>query len=375
MSEEEKVIPKKESTERVTDLSSPIIANDISGGIWNEFYKTPMTSPGNTINKAIANAGRKDLFSGKSTGHVKVKTEIRNDGREYHMIQYGGNSTSYAIITDVPALEKARAPVKKIFTLALTKIPQQAVFNGEMVSSKIQFSLKELVDNGAYKNIETAKKAVISAQDGLQAIKAKATITKKWPDREEVTGKITAVLFPTIAVKNSICTISLNTDLNWGPFLDYFMIFPKWAYSLSARAFDMLWRILYHGRMNAKKLPNGDYSFTITNKAIQVALGLMPEEGNTDTKRTIKEKIDNAISEIEEVQAARGNKNAWIMITPKYTAEDRRVNITDYLAAPVEIVLRGRYAEYIDDLREKKKENIKKQEKKAEQQVAKRKKQ
>ncbi len=216
-----------------------------------------------------------------------IQLEVLENGDKRRISYSKDKSTVQIEIDDFRKIANKNPQTKKILTRILLKANEQAIRDGELVRDRVSFNLRELVGEGQYKNIETARQGFYNVASTLTGLK--------------VSG---AVLFKAAKVDNTTCEIYLNELLNWGLITPYYTGLPDYYFELPDRAAELLEYIFYIARQNTKQIAEQGY-FTIGYRAIQYKLNLPNEIGEdgrpiNNPRRDIKDAIEAAIEQIEE---------------------------------------------------------------------------
>jgi hypothetical protein len=278
---------------------------------------------------------------------------MKNENGNKRIISLTNKNTKISLeISDIEKLTGNNKTAKKLFVFALIKANEQAIYNGELTKDHISFSLKELVEIGFYKVLNSARKGFKSGMDTLTSMKIKGSLKKSNTKKIEIESL--EVLFTGAKISKNQCYIFFNTRINWNFLLQYFTILPKYYFKLSNKASDLIYYIFYLARQNAKNIEKNGY-FTISLRAIQHKLQLPNENGINNPQRDIKDAIENAIEQIEE-EHAKYYKNTELSILPVYNKKD---SITDYLEnGYLKIGLTGDFAKKFIEINQIKNEKI-----------------
>jgi len=218
-------------------------------------------------------------------------------------ISYSKDKSTVQIeIDDFRKIVNCNPQAKKILTRILLRANEQAIHNGELYRDRVSFPLRELVGEGQYKNIETARQGFYNVADTLTGLKVSGAVVKG--KKKTVKRGVVAVLFTGARVDNTTCEIYLNELLNWGLITPYYTGLPDYYFELPDRAAELLEYIFYIARQNTKQIAEQGY-FTIGYRAIQYKLNLPNEIGEdgrpiNNPRRDIKDAIEAAIEQIEE---------------------------------------------------------------------------
>lgn len=335
------------------DSQVSILENDQKDEVFSKIPSSPMTA---LLYRAMG-AGKSNIYRMKNstTNHSK-KINVASIGSEVRVKQETDNSIITASFSNIDDLVGCNKAVKKIFVYALEKINGQVIFNNELKSDAIEFTLQDLVyDVGMYKSVRTARKGFLDARDALTSIKIKGEVRKR--GKNKVIQDRLEVLFTGASIENSKCTLYLNPRLNWKVFTTAFMPLPKFYYSreLPNKASDLLFCIYYFARQHKEDIEEKGY-FTISLKVVHEWLNLPEVHETKNPGRNIVDKIDEAITAIE-----LASNSEDFTITPIF---DDSGTIECYLKKGyLKIGMKGEYAKDIVKLAKKvkkRKENAKK---------------
>lgn len=224
---------------------------------------------------------RRKRFNRSTTITVEAQNEQRT------IVSKSKNAEITLTVGDVTKLIKGNPMAKKI----LTKI----FMNANEGSTVVQFSLRELVGEGMYSSLDSARNGFYKAGDILTSLKLSGKTTK---------GKIVqqgqhSVLFPNVKVDKAVCEVALNQEIPWDLIAPYHTAIPAYYFNLDNRAADLLYLIFTTARQRTKDIAEKGF-FTISYRNIQYQLNLPNETNTKNPKRDIKDEIERAIEQIEE---------------------------------------------------------------------------
>ena len=263
-----------------------------------DFYNMPDSTASNLV-MDILGAGENiaDLPARKHQVSHSAKYQVMQDGNKRLVTMKKGTAEVTVELADIDKLTGSNKPAKKLFVLSLIKANEQAIHDGILTQDYASFPLKELLDIGFYKTIQSARKGFKTGADTLTSLKAKGRQQKSKNSKSTIESL--EVLFTGAKIKNGQCYIYFNSRINWGFFAQYFTILPRYYFRLPNRASDLLYYIFFLARQNTKEIAERGY-FTIGFRAIQHRLQLPSEIGNKDPQRTIKQPIEEAIEQLEQ---------------------------------------------------------------------------
>lgn len=253
-------------------------------------------------------------------------------------------------IDNIKLLKTNNKGLKKCFAFVLIQC------NNQNYNTEIGFPLQALVDNGMYANTRTARKGITDNIKKLMAMTFEGTSHKGKNIIKQDAGK----LIYHISIENNYVTLSFNEKINVTFMAQYFTLLPKFAFALSNNAFSLVEYIFFLARQNTKTIKEKG-SFNISLRAIRDYLNLPLETETRDQTKLIRNKIEEAIEEVEEA-----NNNDSFTITPIYNESCK--NVKEWLDGYLSIGLKEKFAETfikIADNTDKRIEQNKKRQEKA----------
>ena len=217
------------------------------------------------------------------------KYEVMKKGPARRVI-YKGAETVTLEITDIATLSKRSGPAKKLITRTLEKANEQAIYNGELTQDYVSFPLQDLVDDGQFTNIRSARRGFEDASRALSSFKGEKS------GKDDFTLE---VFFTGARIKKGQCYLFLNPRIDWARVAKYFTEMPSYYYALPDKASDLLFYVFYIARQRTEDIKEKGY-FTISLRSIQGQLNLPDEKDNKNPQRDIKDPIENAVEKIEE---------------------------------------------------------------------------
>lgn len=319
---------------------------------YNDFYNVPSTQPLLFIKQIFATNLFKngEKYFEKTDRHTHYSIEDTPTNVTFKK----DNRTSEIMVTldDVKLFEgKNNKGLIKLFPFVMIKC------NEQNYNKRIGFSLQELVDNGMYSSITTARKAV---KDNLEKLR-KLSIsgyTKRGLKGKKIESEVHSSLITEWRIDNSYVTIITGEFINIEFLANYFTVLPPYAFKLSLNAFLLLDYIFCMARQHARSISENG-TFKISLRAIRNYLYLptvetVKEEKNRKYNQFIKEPIESAIEEIENE-----NKSIDFTITPTFKSDIDPVNINEWLDGYLEIGLNGDFAERFISIAQKQEAEIK----------------
>lgn len=312
-----------------------------------DFYSYPTGPATNAMHKMLTYGTDTEGMKRSIAASHSTTLKLEKKGNQLRFIQETGNSTITLEITDIDKLVGSNKPAKKILPYTLIKANEQALHNGELKRDCVVFSLKDLIDIGLYKTMDSARRGFKTAMNALTSMKVKGEIKK---GKRVTTQAGIEVLFTGANIKRGTCTVYLNDRIDWTFIAAFYTILPKYYFKLSNRSADLLLCIFIIARMRKNEIAEKN-CFTISMREIQGALNLPNEKGNREPSKTIKEPIEQAIEEIE-----KESNSPNFTITPMY---DQRGTINEFLdKGYLKIGMAGQYAEYITKIADREKRRI-----------------
>lgn len=284
---------RKESAETIAEPIEEDLPYDVYGtgstlqntAIAINYVSAPEKLP--EVKKSI---NRHPSIEIKTKGNqLAIKTETKTRGIERETIVQ---------FDDVAKMVKENSGAAKLLNYLLVRLNEQAYSPEEGLKvDEITFSLDAAHKVFKYKNKQTTSHMIERAADALTGLKIKGTVIDRKKEKTE-TSKAIAVLFPYFEKKRGVFTFTINSKVNWGSILECFTILPKYAYSLSSKAFNLSKAISERARQSLSEISKQGF-FTISTRTLQEWLSL-PLAGKTkNPARDIIEQIEKALVEIE----------------------------------------------------------------------------
>ena len=264
-----------------------------------DFYNVPDSTASNLILETLgAGAAIADLPDRKRQVNHNTTLEVLESGKKRQIALKSQKAQITIELADIDKLTGSNKPAKKLFVLALIKANEQAIFNGQLTKDYVSFPLQELIDTGFYSTPQSARKGFNAGMDTLTSLKIKGHIQQTKKKGSSIDAL--EVLFTGARIERGQCTIFFNPRISWNFIAQYFTILPRYFFKLPNRASDLLYYIFYLARQHTRDIEERGY-FTIGFRAIQHRLQLPSEIDNGNPYRTIKEPIEDAIEQIEDV--------------------------------------------------------------------------
>jgi len=206
----------------------------------------------------------------------------------------------------------------KIFNFLLQKS------NEQNHNTDIKFHLEELVKNGMYKSLDTARKGFKNSMEKIKKIEIEGSIKK---GKKEVRSK-KGYLFYDRDINNSFVTVKRNETMGIEFIAQYITLIPIWAYQLKEKSYSLIDYIFYRARQEITNIKEKGY-YNMSLESINNHLGQpTPEETRRHSEEIINPILE-AITEIEDLQ----NKNAItdFKITPIFEEGTAQQFLQGYL--------------------------------------------
>ena len=246
-----------------------------------------------------------------------------------------------------PDKDKLSVDALKLFYFLLMKVNEQAFDNDRrMINDHIAFTISEVVKTGLYTEEKNARRGIEKVAETITTLSLKGleiTYGKK-----EVHDFGTGVYFTYCRIEkySNIVKFTLNKEMNWNALLQFFMIMPKWCFSLEDKAFLLALEIFTTARIQSKA------TFSIPFRKLQVAMDLPDSKGHDHPMERLVTPIFNAINEIVE----KSQQHEPIRIETIYpeNSTPRQILATGYIT----VTLSGDAKTYITTRSVKKKQAI-----------------
>lgn len=258
------------------------------------------------------------------------------------MLAIGYESGNAAIRIEFPRHNGTKQAVRKLYALSMVKANEQCLSGGEIFDpnqTMIQFPLKELVDNGMYKTERSAREGFLKGVDILTKIRIGV-------DSSTPAGSGVIVPFPTGWIKNGICYIRMNPDAPWKDYMGYYTLLPKYSYTLSTGAFDLLYQIVILARQHKDDIAKDGF-FTISLKAVATYLQLPDPEGDSNASRKVKGRLLETIDEINAThQKYVGDNEISLEVIED---PDQSATVKDFIEnGKLKVYAKGSFANYFN---------------------------
>ncbi len=183
-------------------------------------------------------------------------------------------------------------PPPKLIVFLLWQINKLAIVDANIVTHEIEFNIQELVQCGMYKSVTSAKTA-LQQLNKITDIYFRGTVKCE----ESKTANEWQRPIQSVDITKRKVTVNLNPDFPWEMLTRYYMQLPEEAFSLSRRAFLMMYYCCYLARQKTSEIKHHGF-YSISLRTIQYRLNL-PDEGQTNhPKAEIKQPIKDIIDEL-----------------------------------------------------------------------------
>ena len=218
---------------------------------------------------------------------------------------------------------------KKILTLILEKINEQAYSEGSLIRDYVTFSNDELIERGIYKTPQSALKGMKIALNVLTDMKIEGMLNfnknkslSLLPDSYQY-GNI----FRFGTYKKGQWGIYIEAKADWRFIFQAFSVLPDYYYSLPNRPSELLYLVFTTARQHTDDIKKRGY-FCIGLRKIQEALHLPDENKTNHPQRDIKDVINDAIKEIDAAQIKKFGSEDLLFLSLEY---DDSWNIRQFL--------------------------------------------
>lgn len=320
----------------------------------NAFYNVPSSPAANlALEFMSAGADLLEMPQRKQQINHSTKIQISGKGDKREITSIAPNHSITLSVADINKFIGSNKTAKKMFVLALIKINEQAVFDGKLSRDCVTFPLSELVENGFYKTMQSARKGFLAGMNALSDIKIGGEFLITAKDKISFVGLHP---FRPSFIRNNQCYICLESLFDWKSLTCFFTILPQYYFKLSNRAGDLLYYIFYLARQRTKDIEQKGY-FTISMRAIHNCLYLPDEKESKNPTRDIRAPIDEALEQIETLHSLYYNNTELSLLV----VGDDITNISDFLNnGYLKVELKGAFASPFIDLSKKTKKRIEK---------------
>lgn len=280
------------------------------------YHSLPTGPVANSIKRALEYSktgretrGNKDLKVTTTTNLIG-KTEINFKSRNTDIIISLENYEEIATRQDKNTI--------KLFNFLLQKS------NEQNHNPDITFHLLELVENGMYKNIDTARKGLKNSFEKIKRIEIGGIIKKGGKELRSKQG----YLFYDRDITEGHVTIKRNETISIEFIAQYITLIPKWSYQLNEKAYSLVDYIFYRARQEITNIKEKGY-FNLSFESISNYLGQPKPEETERQSQLIINPILEAITEIEDLQLKEERTD--FKITPIYEEGTAREFLRGYL--------------------------------------------
>jgi hypothetical protein len=233
---------------------------------------------------------------------------MSKDGKKLRIEVDNGQSKSVVEIPSLLELSKNSFAATKLFLYIMHKGIEQKVAAREGKEIYVTFTLADMVADGLYKDIRSARRAFKEGYDILKEFEVMGEIRLKAETiegRRNVTPDADRARTMFVGrdmekAGKSPCKVYFNPLMNWDFLLYFYTTVPVWTFALPKRAMNLMFWIFVTARKKVKELTvTGPNYITASYRSIQAWLNL-PRLDETDTpKKEIIMPIHAAIKEIK----------------------------------------------------------------------------
>lgn len=325
---------------KISKAQTPIIEE---GEDRHNIYDMPGSPFVDAAMLTIGSRGNLEEMAAMQNRHSTTSGRIVKYGQEGNraVVSWERNGEVQTIgIDDINKLAGYNDGTKRIFVYTLAKMKEQ--WANIPRTGYISFPLRDLVDVGMYKDTHTARRGFISATDVLMTMKMYGT-ARKSKKQAEAQSIDDSVVFIRRKIDKGVCYVFVNPYVNLRILAVFYTKLPELYFSLPSKlAADLFLNIFRLARQREKDLLEKGF-FTISNRNIQLWLGLPDEDKVKDPFGSIKKKIEKAIEDIE-AGLVKKNEAGYLKLTPVYK---ERTTIKEYLDnGYLKVELTDQYAYY-----------------------------
>jgi hypothetical protein len=337
-----------------------------------EIFSIPSTPVTDSISRSMiyrSNLDRMPIPIGKEPKRWPIKQEefIDKDGNIFREITFTGEDGETIISIPVDCWRKGGAMMGKIWLLFLQKMNllEELPANdpGELSSRTIRFPLAELVQLGIAGDEQQARNEFNKFAKAVRPLYVGHTFReKKGKKGKFIQDSIN--IFSTVQIRNTVCNLVLNHDLDRRIFTRFYSILPTFLLKLSERTTELGRYIFYIARQNpAARAGN---TFYISLKTLADRLGLPKSIPDPDRKgkylkrvsnpqRDIRDPLTESIRELKAALAERGEAD----LCKLELIVDDDSNIEAFLeSGRLAVTLTGQYLDQFTKLDEKQQKRL-----------------
>ena len=199
------------------------------------------------IGIALSHVGRLGLLEKNYAEYgMDMSVVVKEQQRRVSFLSKSGKVTVF-LPEDETGIASHRSNADKLFTFILCKIACE-VFESNNYELRISFRLQELVDCGIFKTLKTARRgfnAIMHFLTGIRVSSSRKII------KSDI-GDMNSVPFFDASIKNGVCYVCLNGNIEWDLMTKPFVNIPKEAFALSPQAFKVVKAIYRYVRVDRK---------------------------------------------------------------------------------------------------------------------------
>lgn len=272
-----------------------------------------------SVNDTQAIKRHKQNAKDASHGKTKINAYMSKDGKTLRIEVLTESSKSIIEIPSLLELSKHSFAATKLFLYVMQKGIEQHVAAQTGKDIGVTFSLSDMVADGLYTDIRSARRAFKEGYNILKEFEATGELrlkSKTVEGRKNITPDVDKARHMFIGVDmekagKAPCKVYFNPLMNWDFLLYFYTTVPVWTYSLPKRAMNLMFWLFVQARMNVQRLSaKGPNYITASYKSVQSWLNL-PRLEETDTPR--KEIIAPIHAAIQDINAVHDNFKREVM--------------------------------------------------------------
>ena len=279
------------------------------------------------IREASEDERKKDITYTYKSGNDTITTTVKS--KELLCELFADKKTSQG---------RKNGDLLKMFSYVLIECNKQSF------KSPVMFNIHDLVDIGMYNDYAQASRSFDKYMDIIYN-GFDYRIYKKRGNSEKETGVGQGHGFISSYFRDgSVVTINVDSGFDTSLLTEFYTLLPKWAFSLSPNAFDLIRYIFRRARQECKNIATKG-SFNISMEKLSEYMGLPAYSGKDDYNR-IRKPIEEALLRVEN--AILSNNDNDIKLEPYIKGEDIvKAKIKKWLfEGYIQVKLSGEYATY-----------------------------
>lgn len=233
------------------------------------------------------------------------------------------NKKLLAVVAAPFKLEQAET-IKKLHLFILKEISEQALDKWTQTKGEICFEIEKLTEYGLFKDTKSAYR-LLGSDLFFIFLRSIAFKIADSPEELENSGEVRYIpVYNNIKIEKGVVYISLEKNENWQILLKQFVPAPKFLFSLSGKAFNLLFEALRIANRNRAALIK-DQCFTISMEATRDYMKLPKPEETRKKTEYIRKPIEEACEEINA--AAKKYNNGEINLQPHFNTRAKANNM------------------------------------------------